>query len=159
GHRLGVADRAVRRCVAEGPSRRPGRGAALPRRLRAAPEPGGHGHDQRDLRRGEPVCAARLHGAGVERGGGAALLGADGVTERPCPGGVSRGTMPPPGKDKEAPVRRALPLLAVLSLAFAPAPLPRKERATDLERLRGEWKLVSLTARGLPDHAAPDAAI
>jgi len=36
----------------------------------------------------------------------------------------------------------------VLSLAFAPAPLPRKERTADLARLQGEWKLVSLTLRG-----------
>src|SRR5262245_57450623 len=56
-------------------------------------------------------------------------------------------------------MRRALPLLAVLSLAFAPAPLPRKERANDLDRLRGEWTLVSMTVRGFSDPAAPDAAI
>ena len=56
-------------------------------------------------------------------------------------------------------MRRALPLLAVLSLAFAPAPLPRKERTTDLERLRGEWKLVSITLQGAPQRWLPDAVI
>ena len=45
----------------------------------AAPERGGRRVDQRDFRRREAVHAARLHRAGVERRGGAALLGEDGV--------------------------------------------------------------------------------
>jgi uncharacterized protein (TIGR03067 family) len=38
--------------------------------------------------------------------------------------------------------------LAVLGLAFAPAPLPRQDRRTDLEKLQGEWVTVSSVLEG-----------
>ena len=42
-----------------------------------------HRHDRRDLRRRTSVHAPRLHRAGLERGGGAAVLGEDGARWRP----------------------------------------------------------------------------
>ena len=54
-------------------------GAAAAGGLRAAPGRAVHRLDQRDLRRRAAVHAARLHRAGVERGGGAALLAEDGA--------------------------------------------------------------------------------
>ena len=53
--------------------------------------------------------------------------------------------------------RIALPLLLALSaLAFAPAPLPRPDRAGDLARLQGGWLLVSRTVGGREqDEGAP----
>jgi uncharacterized protein (TIGR03067 family) len=41
-------------------------------------------------------------------------------------------------------MRRVVPLLIVLSLGFAPAPLPR----TDIQKLQGEWELISRTFEG-----------
>ena len=49
-------------------------------------------------------------------------------------------------------MRQLLPLLAVLCLAFAPAPFPRPDRPADLRKLEGEWVLVSLTSGGVTDH-------
>jgi uncharacterized protein (TIGR03067 family) len=39
---------------------------------------------------------------------------------------------------------RVLPLLAVVSLAFAPAPPPREQNKDDLTLLQGEWELVRM---------------
>jgi hypothetical protein len=50
---------------------------------------------------------------------------------------------------KESAMRRLLPLFAVLSLAFAPAPLPRPPKATPasahLQAMQGHWDRASLT--------------
>src|SRR4051812_36957298 len=52
---------------------------------------------------------------------------------------------------KEASMRRALPLFAVLCLAFAPAPLPKDWGQIDRKTLQGEWVLVGEThATGPP---------
>jgi uncharacterized protein (TIGR03067 family) len=46
-------------------------------------------------------------------------------------------------------MRRFLPLLVLLSLAFAPAPLPRPERkADDSKKMQGRWVLVSRLYEG-----------
>src|SRR4051812_1909678 len=46
-----------------------------------------------------------------------------------------------------------LSLVAVVSLAFAPAPLPRPvSRAVDLERMQGTWLLVQDRRNGPPAH-------
>jgi uncharacterized protein (TIGR03067 family) len=47
-------------------------------------------------------------------------------------------------------VRCTLPLFALLCVAFAPAPFPKAkpDRQTDLEKLQGDWDLVSETYRG-----------
>jgi uncharacterized protein (TIGR03067 family) len=45
-------------------------------------------------------------------------------------------------------MRRVLPLLIVLSLGFAPAPVFREK--DDLKALQGEWELVSRTFEGKP---------
>ena len=49
-------------------------------------------------------------------------------------------------------MRRALPLLAVACLAFAPAPFHRDARVDagkeDLRRMQGEWVVVSRTRNG-----------
>jgi uncharacterized protein (TIGR03067 family) len=56
--------------------------------------------------------------------------------------------------NQEVPMRRSLPLLtlAALSLAFAPAPLPRPPKADlskdDLKRLQGTWILLEETILG-----------
>jgi hypothetical protein len=48
-------------------------------------------------------------------------------------------------------MRRVLPLLAVLCLAFAPAPFPRPGRPVDdFSELAGTWVLVRLT-EGVPE--------
>src|SRR5262249_27432193 len=53
--------------------------------------------------------------------------------------------------------RIALPLLlAVSSLAFAPAPLPRPDRTGDLGRLQGGWLLVSKTVGGRTQQESPE---
>jgi uncharacterized protein (TIGR03067 family) len=39
-------------------------------------------------------------------------------------------------------MRRILPLLALMSLAFAPAPFPKDTGKTDLRKLQGEWVQV-----------------
>ncbi len=78
-HRLGLADRAVHRRLAESASRRAGGRARVPGWFSRPPGRGGHRHDQRSLRRGRAAHAARLHRAGLERGGSAALLGEGGI--------------------------------------------------------------------------------
>ena len=60
--------------------RRPRRRAPIPRRVRPAPRRGVRRHHQRDLRRRAALHSARLRRAGLERRGGAALLGQDGRT-------------------------------------------------------------------------------
>ena len=43
----------------------------------------------------------------------------------------------------------ALFLLAALSLAFAPAPLPRLAKPkTDLQKMQGDWEMVTETIAG-----------
>jgi uncharacterized protein (TIGR03067 family) len=44
-------------------------------------------------------------------------------------------------------MRCTLPLLAILCLAFAPAPFPRINR-TDIQKLQGEWKVISEAFEG-----------
>src|SRR5947208_2033134 len=60
--------------------------------------------------------------------------------------------MPP--RPRSPVMRRALLLLAVLCLAFAPAPFPRPDRrpgCADLKAMQGEWVLVRETyATGPP---------
>ena len=49
-------------------------------------------------------------------------------------------------------MRLALPLLVVLSIAFAPAPTPKdrgRDRRSDLERLQGEWVVTSTTCESI----------
>ena len=41
-------------------------------------------------------------------------------------------------------MRRAMLLLAVVCLAFAPAPLPKPDRRSDAQKLEGEWERVRL---------------
>ena len=83
GHRLGLADRPVRRRLAAGAPGRPRRRAAAARGLHRPPGRGVHRLDQRDLRRRGAVHAARLRRAGVERRRGAAVLGQDESTASP----------------------------------------------------------------------------
>jgi uncharacterized protein (TIGR03067 family) len=46
-------------------------------------------------------------------------------------------------------MRRILPLLALLSLAFAPAPFPKPKKQVDgLKALEGKWKILSRTHEG-----------
>jgi uncharacterized protein (TIGR03067 family) len=46
-------------------------------------------------------------------------------------------------------MRRVLPLVAVLSLAFAPAPFPKPDPTQkDLKELQGEWRVVSSVMDG-----------
>jgi uncharacterized protein (TIGR03067 family) len=48
-------------------------------------------------------------------------------------------------------MRRFIPLLALLSLAFAPAPLPKRHKgAGDLDKLQGTWVLTWEEAAGEP---------
>jgi uncharacterized protein (TIGR03067 family) len=51
-------------------------------------------------------------------------------------------------------MRRFLPLIAILSLAFAPAPFPRPLKAdpgkADLKKMQGEWECVSWSLNGNP---------
>jgi len=46
-------------------------------------------------------------------------------------------------------MRAAVPLLALVSLAFAPAPWPKVPR-DDLAKMQGEWKRVSASVGGVP---------
>src|SRR5262249_12053598 len=46
------------------------------------------------------------------------------------------------------PMRRLLPVLVLLSLAFAPAPLP-KGPAADLEKMQGVWVVESFIGNGV----------
>ena len=78
GHRLGLADRPIHRCVAESESWRSHARPPVPGRFHSASERGLHRLDQRNLRCRGALHAARLHRPGVERGGGAAMLGEDG---------------------------------------------------------------------------------
>jgi uncharacterized protein (TIGR03067 family) len=48
-------------------------------------------------------------------------------------------------------VRRVVPLLTVLTLAFAPVPVPKAARKTDRELLCGTWELVSQNSAGVPE--------
>src|SRR5439155_6106146 len=73
GHGLGLADRAVHRCLAQGASRQAREGARPSRGLRNRGRRGRHRFDQRNLRRRTALYAARLHGAGLERRRGAPL--------------------------------------------------------------------------------------
>ncbi len=41
-------------------------------------------------------------------------------------------------------MRRLLPLLAALSLAFAPAPFPKPSNSIDLASFQGRWKVVRM---------------
>jgi uncharacterized protein (TIGR03067 family) len=41
-------------------------------------------------------------------------------------------------------MRRVLPLLAIVCLAFAPAPFPKAERPPDAQKMRGKWARVRL---------------
>jgi uncharacterized protein (TIGR03067 family) len=41
-------------------------------------------------------------------------------------------------------MRRLLPLLVVLCLAFAPAPLPRPTSSINLEGFQGRWKVIRM---------------
>jgi hypothetical protein len=41
-------------------------------------------------------------------------------------------------------MRRVLPLLAVLSVAFAPAPFPKPSTSIDLASFQGRWKVVRI---------------
>ena len=86
GHRLGLADWSHGRRLAAGASRRSGRRARSARGVHGAPGRGVHRIDQRGLRCRGSVHAARMCGAGVERGRSAALLVEDELTH----------TMPPP---------------------------------------------------------------
>lgn len=52
-------------------------------------------------------------------------------------------------------MRRALPLLAVMALGFAPAPPPRDTPKADLARLQGEWVRSS---RSIGDEMREDGA-
>jgi uncharacterized protein (TIGR03067 family) len=56
-------------------------------------------------------------------------------------------------------VRRDLLLMAaVLSLAFAPAPFPRRDKATeDLTRLQGAWVLVYSVKNGVREYQVREA--
>lgn len=47
-------------------------------------------------------------------------------------------------------MRRVIPLLVVMSLGFAPAPVyrARPDKRTDLEKMQGAWVRVSLTIDG-----------
>jgi uncharacterized protein (TIGR03067 family) len=45
-------------------------------------------------------------------------------------------------------MRRVILLLVVLSVAFAPAPFPKPNRQTDLEKLQGEWVTVKSVLEG-----------
>jgi uncharacterized protein (TIGR03067 family) len=51
---------------------------------------------------------------------------------------------------KETPMRRVLPLLSILCLAFAPVPFPKPDRRTpkDLAAMRGEWEVISCHING-----------
>ena len=82
GHRVGLAHRTLRRCLAEGAPRPGGRGPRLPAGVRHPPGRRLHRVDQRGLRRRAPVHAARLRGPGLERGRGPPLLAAHG--RGPC---------------------------------------------------------------------------
>ena len=68
GHGLGMADRAVHRCVGQRASRRAGGRSPLPDRFHPASRRGVRRQHQRDLRRRAAVRSARLRRAGVERG-------------------------------------------------------------------------------------------
>lgn len=51
-------------------------------------------------------------------------------------------------------MRRVLPLFALLLVAFAPAPLPKRARPddrADLQKVQGEWVLVRASTGGKPD--------
>src|ERR1700733_13562766 len=49
-------------------------------------------------------------------------------------------------------MRRVLPLIAVLSLSFAPAPFPKPAKPEsskeDLKKMQGTWTRVSVTIQG-----------
>ena len=77
GHGLGLADRPVRRCLAQAASGRPPGARHLLDGFEQAPDGSVCRVDQRDLRRGTAVHSARLRGAGVERRRSAALPGQD----------------------------------------------------------------------------------
>ena len=78
GNGLGLADWAIRRCLAQAASGgQPGRTAPA-RRLRQSPVRGVRRVDQRDLRRGTAVHSAWLRGPGLERRRSAAMPGQDG---------------------------------------------------------------------------------
>ena len=47
-------------------------------------------------------------------------------------------------------MRRVIPLLAVLTFAFAPLPLPKPVKKTDRGMLCGTWELASQTCGGVP---------
>jgi uncharacterized protein (TIGR03067 family) len=46
-------------------------------------------------------------------------------------------------------MRRALPLLAVLCLAFAPAPFPKPQAARSSKQIEGRWLLITGPNRGV----------
>ena len=77
GTGVGLADRPLPRCLAEGPPRRPGRRAPLPRWLHSPPRRGVHWLDQRSLRRHCALHTAGLHRPGVKRRRGPAVPGHD----------------------------------------------------------------------------------
>ncbi len=75
GHGLGLARRPVRRRMAQGLPRRSGGRAPHARRIHPASRRRRDRIDQRSVRRGRAVHAARLYRAGVERRGSAACVG------------------------------------------------------------------------------------
>jgi uncharacterized protein (TIGR03067 family) len=55
-------------------------------------------------------------------------------------------------------MRRFLPLLVLLSLAFAPAPLPKPDRragCADLKAMQGTWYRTSVIANGIEHERTP----
>ncbi len=47
-------------------------------------------------------------------------------------------------------MRRGLALLSLFLLGLAPAPLPKPDKRSDLQKMQGEWVRVSVTVDGTP---------